>query len=67
MAVIAALRAGIWNTALPTSIVWVCAATQARTVAASDPYASAAHATEYPSRSASRASARLSASLPIPQ
>jgi hypothetical protein len=46
IAVIAGVRAGICSTALPMSIVFVRAATQASTVTASDPYASAAHTTE---------------------
>ena len=46
MATIAGERAGIWKIAEPTSMFLVCAATQVRTVAASEPYASAAHATE---------------------
>jgi len=69
-AVIAAIvgwRAGICRIALPTSIRSVCAATHASTVGTSEPYASAAHATEKPSRSASLASSRLFASLPAPQ
>ena len=37
IAVIAGVRAGIWNTALPISICCVCAAIQLRTVGASDP------------------------------
>ena len=37
MAVMAGLRAGIWNTADPRLIVLVWAASQASTVAASDP------------------------------
>ena len=37
IAVIAGVRAGIWKTALPMSIRSVCAATQASTVAASEP------------------------------
>ena len=41
----AGVRLGIWKMALPMSICSVCAATQASTVAASDPYASAAQAT----------------------
>ena len=44
IAVIAGVRAGIWKTAEPTSIRSVCAATHASTVAASEPYASAAQA-----------------------
>ncbi len=43
IAVIAALRAGIWKIAEPSLIVLVPAASQASTVAASEPYASAAH------------------------
>ncbi|GGS28196.1 hypothetical protein GCM10010171_21380 [Actinokineospora fastidiosa] len=69
-AVIAAIvgrRAGICRIALPTSIRSVCAATHANTVGASDPYASATHATENPNRSASLANARFAASLPAPQ
>ncbi len=37
IAVIAGVRAGIWKTALPTSIRDVCAATHVSTVAASEP------------------------------
>ena len=37
MAVMAGLRAGIWNTADPRLMVLVWAASQASTVAASDP------------------------------
>jgi hypothetical protein len=43
IAVIAALRPGIWKIADPSLIVLVPAASHASTVAASDPYASAAH------------------------
>jgi hypothetical protein len=43
MAVIAALRAGIWKIPAPSLILVVPAASHARTVAASDPYASAVH------------------------
>ena len=46
MAAMAGVRAGIWNTALPTSRCSVCAAIHVRTVAASEPYASAAQTTE---------------------
>ena len=42
IAVIAALRPGIWKIADPSLILLVPAASQASTVAASDPYASAA-------------------------
>ena len=42
IAVIAAERAGIWKIAEPSLIVLVPAASQASTVAASEPYASAA-------------------------
>jgi hypothetical protein len=42
MAVMAALRAGIWNTAEPIPMLLVWAASQASTVALSEPYASAA-------------------------
>ena len=37
MAVLAGVRPGIWKIADPTSMRSVCAATQASTVAASDP------------------------------
>jgi hypothetical protein len=37
IAVIAGVRAGIWMTALPTSMREVCAALQESTVAASEP------------------------------
>jgi hypothetical protein len=53
IAVIAGVRAGIWKTAAPMSMVVVCAAIQDSSVAASEPYASAAQVTENPSRSAS--------------
>ena len=43
IAVIAALRPGIWKIAEPSPIVLVPAASQASTVAVSEPYASAAH------------------------
>ena len=46
MAQFAGVRPGIWKTALPMSIDSVCAAIHDRTVAASDPYASAAQQTE---------------------
>jgi len=61
IAVIAGVRAGICITALPTSMRSVCPAIQDSMVTESDPYASAAHTTAYPSRSASRARARWSA------
>jgi hypothetical protein len=68
IAVIVGVRAGICSTALPSSIVLVWAASQESTVTASEPYASAAHATEKPSRSASRTISRSSASPPrMPQ
>src|SRR5690606_29377998 len=67
IAVIAGVRAGIWSTALPTSIREVCAAIHDSTVGASDPYASATHTTEKPSSSACLASVRLLASFPAPQ
>ena len=43
IAVIAALRAGIWKIADPSLILLVPPASHPSTVAASDPYASAAH------------------------
>ena len=43
IAVIVALRAGIWKMPAPSRIVVVCPASQASTVAVSEPYASAAH------------------------
>jgi hypothetical protein len=43
IAVMPALRAGIWKIADPSLIRLVPAASQASTVAVSDPYASAAH------------------------
>ena len=46
IAVVAGVRAGICMTALPRSIVVVCPASQASTLGASEPYASAAHTTE---------------------
>ncbi len=58
IAVAAGVRAGICMTAAPTSIRSVCPAIQASMLGASEPYASAAHTTAYPSRSASRARAR---------
>lgn len=45
IAVIAGWRAGIWRIAEPTSMRSVFAATQDRTVGASEPYASAAQQT----------------------
>ena len=63
IAVIAGLRAGICMTAAPMSIRSVCPAIQDSMVGESEPYASAAHTTEYPSRSASCASARWSAGV----
>jgi len=45
MAVAAGVRAGICITAAPRSIREVCAARKASTVGASEPYASAVHAT----------------------
>jgi len=45
IAQLAGLRPGIWKIAEPRSMVLVCAPTQASTVAASEPYASATHAT----------------------
>ena len=56
IAVIAGVRAGICITAEPTSIVEVCAASQASTVGLSEPYASAAQTTSKPSASACWAS-----------
>ena len=53
IAVMAGVRAGICMIALPTSMVLVFAASQVSTVTASEPYASATHTTENPSRSAS--------------
>ena len=44
IAVIAGERAGIWKIPDPSLIFSVCPASQARTVAASEPYASAAQA-----------------------
>ena len=61
------VRPGIWKIAEPRSMRLVCAATKASTVGASEPYASATHATAKPRSSASCARARLSASLPPPQ
>ena len=43
IAVMAGVRAGIWKIAEPSLIRSVCPASQASTVAASEPYASAAH------------------------
>jgi len=63
----AGVRPGIWKMAEPMSIVGHWAATQASTVAASEPYASATHATAKPRVSACLASARLSESFPPPQ
>ncbi len=42
IAVIAAERAGIWKIPAPRRILLVCPASQASTVAVSEPYASAA-------------------------
>ncbi|GFJ84327.1 hypothetical protein Phou_085070 [Phytohabitans houttuyneae] len=58
IAVVAGVRAGICMTPLPTSMVEVCPAIQARVLGESDPYASAAHTTEYPKPSAACAIAR---------
>ena len=63
IAVIAGVRAGICMIAEPTSMVLVWPAIQASMVGASEPYASAAHTTEKPSRSASWARARWSAGV----
>ena len=63
IAVIVGVRAGICSTALPMSIFSVFAASQDSTLTASEPYASAAHTTEKPRRSASRTRAR--SSLPL--
>ena len=46
IAVAAGVRAGICITALPRSMAVVCPANQARTLGASEPYASAAQTTE---------------------
>ena len=46
-------RAGIWKIAAPSLIREVCAASQASTVAASEPYASAAQTESNPAASAS--------------
>ena len=66
IAVIAGLRAGICMIAEPTWIVDVCAASQARTVGLSEPYASAAHTTEKPRASACRVNAADLAGHRIP-
>ena len=63
IAVAAGVRAGICMTAAPMSIRSVCPAIQARMLGESEPYASAAHTTEYPRRSASWAIARWSAGV----
>ncbi|GFJ94563.1 hypothetical protein Prum_082050 [Phytohabitans rumicis] len=63
IAVAAGVRAGICMTALPRSMVEVWPAIQARVLGESEPYASAAHTTAYPSRSASWAMARWSAGV----
>jgi aryl-alcohol dehydrogenase-like predicted oxidoreductase len=63
IAVMVGVRAGIWKIAEPTSIRSVCAASQANSVAASEPYASATQTAAMPSRSASRASASRSAAV----
>jgi hypothetical protein len=65
--VIAGLRAGICITAAPRSIRSVLAPTQASTVGTSEPYASAAQHTAYPSRSASCARTMFSWLSPAPQ
>ncbi len=67
IAVIAGVRAGICMTAAPRSMRSVSAPIQDSTVGTSEPYASAAHATAYPSRSASWATATLSPSTPMPK
>ena len=54
-------------TAAPRSIRSVSAPIHESTVGTSEPYASAAHATAYPRRSASRATATLSWSTPMPK
>ena len=53
IAVIAGERPGIWKIAEPILICSVCAASHASTVAASEPYASAAHTEWKPAASAS--------------
>jgi hypothetical protein len=53
IAVMAGERAGIWKIAAPSLIRDVCAASQASTVAASEPYASAAQTESNPAASAS--------------
>jgi hypothetical protein len=68
MAVIAGERPGIWKIAEPSLMRSVCAASQASTVAASDPYASAAHTESNPAASASLTNSSWSeAVMPRPQ
>ena len=66
IAVIAGVRAGICMTPAPRPMVLVCAANQASTVGASDPYASATHACLYPRLSATWTSSRVSVPSPMP-
>ncbi len=68
IAVIAGERPGIWKIAEPIRICFVWAASQASTVAASEPYASAAHTEWNPAASASWTSSSWSeAFMPRPQ
>ena len=68
IAVMAGERPGIWKIADPILISEVCAASQASTVAASEPYASAAQTEWKPAVSASRTSSSWSdAVMPRPQ
>ena len=68
MAVIAGERPGIWKIDEPILMRSVCAASQASTVAASEPYASAAQTESKPAASASLTSSSCSAApRPSPQ
>ena len=68
IAVMAGERAGIWKIAEPILIRDVCAASQASTVAASEPYASAAQTESNPAASASCTSSSWSEAVsPRPQ
>jgi hypothetical protein len=68
IAVIAGERPGIWKMAEPILMRDVCAASHASTVAASEPYASAAQTESNPAASASRTTSSWSAAvMPSPQ
>jgi hypothetical protein len=68
IAVIAGVRAGIWKIPDPSLIRLVCDASQARIVAVSEPYASAAQTESQPVSSAARTSSSwFSEVSPSPQ